>query len=77
MSPEELARFLGLSRGYTYQLLSTGLIPSVRIGRLRKVRRADVDAFVEARLEAGNLTSSSHREAERLPVLSKVRGRDE
>jgi excisionase family DNA binding protein len=51
MSPEELSGFLGLSRAYTYELLSSGAIPSLRIGRLRKVRRTDVEAFIEARLE--------------------------
>ncbi len=50
MSPEELSKFLGLGRTYTYKLLSSGVIPSVRIGRLRKVRRSDVDKFVEAPL---------------------------
>jgi excisionase family DNA binding protein len=53
MSPEELAKFLGLGRTRTYELLSAGIIPSVRIGRLRKIRRTDVDRFVEARLERG------------------------
>jgi excisionase family DNA binding protein len=51
MSPEELAEFLGLGRTSTYRLLASGEIPCVRIGRLRKVRRSDVDAFIEARLE--------------------------
>jgi excisionase family DNA binding protein len=51
MSPEELAKFLGLGRTRTYELLSAGAIPSVRIGRLRKVRRTDVDRFVESHLE--------------------------
>ena len=41
MSPEELARFLGIGRTYAYRLLSEGEIPSVRLGRLRKVRRTD------------------------------------
>jgi excisionase family DNA binding protein len=51
MSPEELAEFLGISRTYTYQLLAKGVIPCARIGRLRKVRRTEVDRFVEDRLE--------------------------
>ncbi len=51
MSPEELAKFLGLGRTRAYELLSSGVIPSVRIGRLRKVRRTDVDKFIESRLE--------------------------
>ena len=53
MSPEELARFLGLGRTYTYRLLAEGKIPCVRIGRLRKVRRTDAERFVKARLENG------------------------
>ena len=51
MSPEELARFLGIGRTYAYRLLSEGDIPSVRLGRLRKVRRTDAEKFVEARWE--------------------------
>ena len=53
MSPEELARFLGIGRTYAYRLLSEGEIPSVRLGRLRKVRRTDAEKFVEARSEGG------------------------
>ena len=53
MSPEELAEFLGLGRTSTYALLRAGEIPSIRIGKLRKVRRSDVDKFVEDRLAHG------------------------
>jgi excisionase family DNA binding protein len=49
MSPGEVAKFLGRTR--TYELLSAGIIPSVRIGRLRRVRREDLEAFIEARRE--------------------------
>jgi excisionase family DNA binding protein len=51
MSTEDLAKCLGPGRTRTYELLSTGAIPSVRIGRLRKVRRTDVGKFIEAHLE--------------------------
>lgn len=51
MNPEEVRQYLGLGRTYTYRLLATGAIPSVRIGRLRKVRRADLEEFIEAHLE--------------------------
>ena len=51
LSPEEVRQHLGVSRTYTYRLLSTGAIPFVRIGRLRKVRRTDLEQFIEARLE--------------------------
>ena len=53
MNPEELAEFLGLGRTYTYRLLASGEIPCVRIGRLRKVRRTDVEQFIVARTECG------------------------
>ena len=53
MSPEELARFLGLGRTYIYRILAEGEIPCVRIGRLRKVRRTDAEKFVDARVERG------------------------
>jgi excisionase family DNA binding protein len=51
MSPEDLTKVLGLGRTRTYELLSNGTIPCVRIGRLRKVRRTDVDKFIESHLE--------------------------
>jgi excisionase family DNA binding protein len=51
LSPKEVRQLLGLGRTYTYQLLASGAIPSVRIGRLRKVRRSDLEQFIEAHLE--------------------------
>jgi len=42
---------LGLSRTFVYRLLATGAIPCVRIGRLRKVRRSDLEQFIETHLE--------------------------
>ena len=53
MSPEELARFLGIRHTYAFRQKSVGEIPSVRLGRLRKVRRTDAEKFVEARSEGG------------------------
>ncbi len=50
ISVEEVRQHLGLSRTYTYRLLATGAIPCVRIGRLRKVRRTDLEQFIEERL---------------------------
>ena len=53
MSPEESRQFLEIRRTYAYRLLSEGEISSVRLGRLRKVRRTDAEKFVEARSEGG------------------------
>jgi excisionase family DNA binding protein len=52
MSPEELAEYLGLGRTYTYKLLMTGEIPSFKIGKLRRVRRIDVDAYLEEQVRS-------------------------
>jgi excisionase family DNA binding protein len=51
LSAEELARELGVGRTTAYALLWSGQIPSMKIGRLRKVRREDVQAFIDAHTE--------------------------
>lgn len=47
LSPEELATYLGCGRTYAYKLIADGAVRSVKLGRLRRVRRADADAFIE------------------------------
>ena len=59
LSVEELARFLGVGRTSAYNLLSAGDIPSIRIGKLRKIRREDVERFLEDRLEGRSTVGSS------------------
>jgi excisionase family DNA binding protein len=51
LSADELARELGVGRTTAYALLWSGQIPSIKIGRLRKVRREDVQAFIDANTE--------------------------
>jgi excisionase family DNA binding protein len=46
-SPDELWRWLGLGRTKTYELLQSGEIPSHKIGRVRRVRRRDIEAWLE------------------------------
>ena len=50
MTPEQLAHYLGCGRTHAYAILRSGDIPSFTIGRLRRVRRVDVDRYVERRL---------------------------
>ena len=50
--PEQAAHMLGISRAQLYLLLASGDIASVRIGRLRRIPRTSLDAYV-ASLEAG------------------------
>jgi excisionase family DNA binding protein len=49
-SPEQLAEYLGIGRTFAYQLLAQKRIPSFTIGKLRRVRKADVDRYIEERL---------------------------
>ena len=52
LSPEQLANYLGIGRTFAYQLLAQKYIPSFTIGKLRRVRKADVDRYIEERLGA-------------------------
>jgi excisionase family DNA binding protein len=54
LSPEQLAQRLGIGRTLAYKLLAEKRIPSFTIGKLRRVRKADVDRYVEERLSAEN-----------------------
>ena len=48
----EAARFLSVSRGSLYDLLTTGELASVHIGRSRRIPMGDVRRFVRERIEA-------------------------
>jgi excisionase family DNA binding protein len=50
LSPEDVAVLVGCKRTTAYKLLADGSIPSYHIGRLRRVRRADVERFIEQRI---------------------------
>jgi excisionase family DNA binding protein len=52
LSPDELAELLKCKRTFVYSILSQGLIPSFKLGKLRRVRRADVDRYIEKQLTA-------------------------
>jgi len=44
----EVAEALGLSRAKVYELLTSGALRSVRIDGARRIRSADLEAFVES-----------------------------
>lgn len=52
LNPEQLATYLGIGRTMAYQILAQKRIPSFTIGKLRRVRRSDVDRYVEESLDA-------------------------
>lgn len=56
-STGELARYLGCSTTFARKMMDTGEIPSVKIAGIRRVRRSDVNALVEKRLQASARSS--------------------
>jgi excisionase family DNA binding protein len=52
---EEAAEWLGLSRTKAYELVYQQKLPSVTIGRSRRVPLAALEAFVEQLIESGGL----------------------
>jgi excisionase family DNA binding protein len=49
--PEKAAAYLGIGRTRIYALLTAEEIPSVKVGRTRHVRRADLDGYREHKLD--------------------------
>jgi excisionase family DNA binding protein len=47
LTPEELAQYLKCGRTYAYSLLARKIIPSFKLGRLRRIRRRDAEQFLE------------------------------
>ena len=54
-TPRQVAEVLMISRSGVYDLIGQGIIPSVKIGRCRRVPRADFHRFVD------DLVGSKHR----------------
>ena len=47
---DEVAEILRVSKSYVYQLLATGAIPVVRLGRAVRVRQEDLRDYVESQV---------------------------
>jgi excisionase family DNA binding protein len=52
LSINEAADVLGIARATLYRLLRTGELQSVRVGKRRKFRPEDLDAYLERNREA-------------------------
>lgn len=48
LTVSEAARRLGIGRTLMYELISTGQIASVHVGRLRRVRPTDLEAYANS-----------------------------
>jgi excisionase family DNA binding protein len=51
LNADQLAQELGVSRTTAYSLLWSGTIPSMKLGRLRRVRREDLERFISQRMK--------------------------
>jgi excisionase family DNA binding protein len=49
-SVKDLAAYLSCSRTYAANLIADGTIPSFKVGTLRRMRKADVDGYIECQL---------------------------
>ena len=50
LTPADVASRLRCSLSYAYRLIERGTLPSVRLGRVRRVPAASLDSFVDALL---------------------------
>ncbi|MDQ4000883.1 MAG: helix-turn-helix domain-containing protein [Actinomycetota bacterium] len=48
LSLKEVCQELGMSKGWVYQRIRSGEIPSVQLGHNIKVKREDLDAYLQA-----------------------------
>ena len=47
VSVEQAAKIIGVSRSYMYQLVSTKKMKSLKVGKLIKIRTADLAEFID------------------------------
>ena len=52
--PEEAARLLAVGRTRLYAMLQSGELPSITIGRSRRILRADLEGWVANLAETGS-----------------------
>jgi excisionase family DNA binding protein len=50
LTPEQVAERLAIGRTHTYLMLAEKQLPSIKIGKLRRVREADLNRFIQERL---------------------------
>jgi excisionase family DNA binding protein len=50
LSPADAIAYSGIGRTRFYGLLTSGAIPSAKVGRTRHIRKRDLDRFLEAQI---------------------------
>jgi excisionase family DNA binding protein len=76
---DEAARRLSIGRSHLYEYIQRGSLPSVQIGRCRRVALRDLDAFIEQLLAGstdappGPVAASPIRSIKRVPKPKRRR----
>jgi len=60
-TPDEVAELLSVCRYTVYRLIEQGDLPSVCIGRLRRVRKVDLERWIEEHLSTASEAPSARR----------------
>ena len=51
LTPPQVCERLGISKTYLYRMMQAGELRSVRVGRLRRIRPSDLEAYIASRTE--------------------------
>lgn len=54
LKSEEVAEILQVSRAHAYMLMKRGEIPTVRIGKVVRVRREDLERYIHEKVQQKN-----------------------
>ena len=57
LTPDQAFRIIGIGRTHGYSLLASGQIPSIKIGRLRRIPRAALEEWVRKQTDEVSNTS--------------------
>jgi len=56
-SPSEVAVAIGVCRATVYNLMASGVLPSVKVGRSRRIRVADLHDYIDGLNDPGPVAS--------------------
>lgn len=51
LSPTDAARLLGCGRTHLYGMLNRGELRSILVGRLRRIPRTEIEAYIQRQME--------------------------
>ena len=72
LSPVQAAKRLGISRAQLYVLMKQGEIPTLWIGRSRRITPGDLDAFVKRKQREARRRVAADRKQAQLRVVQSA-----